>query len=665
MKKQNKGFTIVELVIVIAVIAVLAAVLIPTFSSLIRKANLSADKQAVREMNIALAADETINGKPADIQTCMYVLAQAGYNSKNWVALTKDYQVYWYKEKNVMILYNSKTAQVEYPEEYAKTWKDKNGVPVNYFTAGVDEKGNPITMQVYNNSVEVAVNTDLSSIVSSTGGKNFDQLIDSSTTASSQQALSSIQDALNSEDSALLSTLVDEGKDAKVAGIGEYTSQDTTGVQAYAAMQVMLINDSGEPIYRSSADGKTQVLDTNAYYIQIVEQPNATAEQQLAAQKAASQMVHTLFTQINEGIKGNDAAIVLAPGTKLDASEDEWAPIKRFEGYFGTDNAEHPVIISGARLTKATSHSATITFDGSSGKYFVTGYFGSVYGDTTIENVVFENMNIDQPANDFDMTTSSKTVSRNSVSIVGGVIDGDYVDGTFVQRPANVVLRNIVVADSVNITGSATAAGLVAYVGGSGDKNDLFNGNLLIDHCVVSAKVTGLLRVQDNTGYGPCGGIIGFTCRAAEESGSTKAVTQQDGDAATSELYNVIIKDTTFNGSVDGYKDIGAVIGNMISGNVVLQGNCHFENATLNAKGYSGSTNVSGTSYVGKVAGSIGSGCGLYFEGDNINIIEGGDLIVYYNSKTSAAVNDLTSKEVTNTAFPNDYTVHSFNNGTK
>ena len=36
MRNSRKGFTIVELVIVIAVIAILAAVLIPTFSSLIK-----------------------------------------------------------------------------------------------------------------------------------------------------------------------------------------------------------------------------------------------------------------------------------------------------------------------------------------------------------------------------------------------------------------------------------------------------------------------------------------------------------------------------------------------------------------------------------------------------------------------------------------------------
>lgn len=46
MKKSNKkGFTIVELVIVIAVIAILAAVMIPTFGGVIKKANESAVMQ--------------------------------------------------------------------------------------------------------------------------------------------------------------------------------------------------------------------------------------------------------------------------------------------------------------------------------------------------------------------------------------------------------------------------------------------------------------------------------------------------------------------------------------------------------------------------------------------------------------------------------------------
>lgn len=59
MKKNNKkGFTIVELVIVIAVIGILAAVLIPTFSSVTQKAKDSAALQEARNEFMELAAED-------------------------------------------------------------------------------------------------------------------------------------------------------------------------------------------------------------------------------------------------------------------------------------------------------------------------------------------------------------------------------------------------------------------------------------------------------------------------------------------------------------------------------------------------------------------------------------------------------------------------------
>ena len=67
MKKMNKkGFTIVELVIVIAVIAILAAVMIPTFSGIIDKANESAAKQqfmAIYKEGLALALSDDGDAK--------------------------------------------------------------------------------------------------------------------------------------------------------------------------------------------------------------------------------------------------------------------------------------------------------------------------------------------------------------------------------------------------------------------------------------------------------------------------------------------------------------------------------------------------------------------------------------------------------------------------
>ncbi len=63
MLKSKKGFTIVELVIVIAVIAILAAVLIPTFSNVIEKANQSACLQAAKSKFEETYAEDMADGK--------------------------------------------------------------------------------------------------------------------------------------------------------------------------------------------------------------------------------------------------------------------------------------------------------------------------------------------------------------------------------------------------------------------------------------------------------------------------------------------------------------------------------------------------------------------------------------------------------------------------
>jgi len=95
MKRNNKkGFTIVELVIVIAVIAILAAVLIPTFSSVVRKSRLSADQQAVRQMNTQLAiadADEDVE----TIGDAIKALAEADIDLKDYKALSKNHYFYF------------------------------------------------------------------------------------------------------------------------------------------------------------------------------------------------------------------------------------------------------------------------------------------------------------------------------------------------------------------------------------------------------------------------------------------------------------------------------------------------------------------------------------------------------------------------------------------
>lgn len=81
-KNNKKGFTIVELVIVIAVIAILAAVLIPTFSGVVEKANESAALQeatnAYKEAYALALADGkiTADGKVVKAQNFEFKFAE-------------------------------------------------------------------------------------------------------------------------------------------------------------------------------------------------------------------------------------------------------------------------------------------------------------------------------------------------------------------------------------------------------------------------------------------------------------------------------------------------------------------------------------------------------------------------------------------------------------
>ena len=116
-KEQKKGFTIVELLIVIAVIAVLAAVLVPVMITLIDDANESADKQAVRNMNVALASAETTQ-EIDSVQDALAALSDAGLDANGYQALESGYKFVWCSSINRVLYVEKSTNTVAYPDEY-------------------------------------------------------------------------------------------------------------------------------------------------------------------------------------------------------------------------------------------------------------------------------------------------------------------------------------------------------------------------------------------------------------------------------------------------------------------------------------------------------------------------------------------------------------------
>ncbi len=119
MKRNNKkGFTIIELIVVIAVIAILAAVLIPTFSSIIKKANTSADIQAVNQMNTALAIDGAV--APTSFDEFYAVLADVGFTAEDYKPLYSNRCFYWVKSINTVVYYDREAKEIIYPSNIAE-----------------------------------------------------------------------------------------------------------------------------------------------------------------------------------------------------------------------------------------------------------------------------------------------------------------------------------------------------------------------------------------------------------------------------------------------------------------------------------------------------------------------------------------------------------------
>ena len=117
IKRNNKkGFTIVELVIVIAVIAILAAVLIPTFSGIIKKANISSDTQLCKNMNTALSMAKA-EGKALDtMEDVLFAINEAGYVIENLNPTTEGYYFAW-DQKNGQILFLNEELGLHYPAD--------------------------------------------------------------------------------------------------------------------------------------------------------------------------------------------------------------------------------------------------------------------------------------------------------------------------------------------------------------------------------------------------------------------------------------------------------------------------------------------------------------------------------------------------------------------
>ena len=119
MKQTKKGFTLVELLVVIAILAILATVSVVGYTSFITKANISNDTVIARELTTLIQATD-ITDPVEDFDDVINVLYQNGFLLANLNTKTQGCFFVWESKNNQILLVDSKdnAFNVLFPEAY-------------------------------------------------------------------------------------------------------------------------------------------------------------------------------------------------------------------------------------------------------------------------------------------------------------------------------------------------------------------------------------------------------------------------------------------------------------------------------------------------------------------------------------------------------------------
>lgn len=169
-KSRKRGFTILELIIVIAVIAILAAVAIPTFAGVVKKARISAKTQMAKSINTILTVEEITGEKPKSMYDAIKVMSENGFDIGE-LSSDDDLLLAWVQSDNRIAVVDDELNSVythngaALPDDKVLIWQVVNEIPSEsatsiYLADGF--AGENISVSV---GVDVGDNLDIKSII--------------------------------------------------------------------------------------------------------------------------------------------------------------------------------------------------------------------------------------------------------------------------------------------------------------------------------------------------------------------------------------------------------------------------------------------------------------------------------------------------------------------
>lgn len=525
---KKRGFTIIELVIVIAVIAILAAVLIPTFANIIQKANVANDVALARNMNTILIADEATNGRSTDMYDVLIALEQGGFKLENLNPRADGNVFAWDKANNQIVYLDKKNP--EKPIFQAKEIGNNKGDL--YITTRKAE----VFADYPGYSYYFA--SDIKGDITLKGGSCLD---------TGEFALDGNVYVQTENDVEIHGTIKDtitvdspSGKITNYSVVGKKVVIKNTAATSYherghvAAMEIQnsltgkVVLENDAYVEKLTNNGTSGTVESKGYVKAVDDNSSdktsvtATTGTGYALEIGTYDQLVNFRNKVNAGASYSGMTVNLT--ADIDISERAWTPIGAvyrrdinakssvFQGTF--DGQGHKITgltNTGFKISSVFSGGNDTTPEGY--KEYVFGLFGSVY-NATIKDIVMANVNIDLSCDE------KEKVVGDSVGAIVGFAAGNKETGVTIEN-CEVLSGSIVGYDAV--------AGIVGRS---------YSGKITIENCKNAATVSAIRRAcgilgYTNTSYIKDGGSAAI--KKCTNSGNVKQTCTPDTDPAGKE----------------------------------------------------------------------------------------------------------------------------------
>lgn len=101
---KRKGFTLVELLVVIAILAILATVSVVGYLSFTEKAKQSNDESLITQLNTVLEGNEVLEGKPSTMYEALSQVEDAGYSVEKLTPTSSNNEFLWDQDENKFVI---------------------------------------------------------------------------------------------------------------------------------------------------------------------------------------------------------------------------------------------------------------------------------------------------------------------------------------------------------------------------------------------------------------------------------------------------------------------------------------------------------------------------------------------------------------------------------